>query len=107
MRSSNQPTKVVRALRSGQITIPAEFRRRLGIDDKTLLRLTLEDGELRISPVRIVESAGERDWLDALYEAYAPIREEVLARGIPSEEIYADIDVAIAEVRAEQLASRA
>lgn len=107
MSASDHMTKVVRTLRSGQITIPAEFRRRLGIDDSTLLRMTLENGELRVSPVRIVETGGEPDWLDALYAAHAPIRADVLARGITSEEINADVDAAIAEVRAEQLVSRA
>ena len=42
------------------------------------------------------------DWLDALYEGYAPIRQNISARGISSEEINADIDAAIAEVRADQ-----
>jgi hypothetical protein len=41
-----------------------------------------------------------------LYEYYAPVREEILARGIPEEEVNADIDAAIAAVRAEQRANR-
>ncbi len=43
-----------------QITILVEFRRRLGIDTETLLRMTVEDGELRVSPVRIVETERQR-----------------------------------------------
>ena len=43
-------------------------------------------------------------WLRELYEYFAPVRDEILARGISEEEINADIDAAIAEVRAEQRA---
>ena len=38
-------SKIVRQLRGGQITIPAEFRKRLGID--SLLQMTLAGDELR------------------------------------------------------------
>ena len=42
-----------------------------------------------------------------LYEYFAPVREEILRRGISEEEVNADIDAAIAEVRAEQRAKAA
>ena len=106
MSETERLTRIVRPLRSGQITIPAEFRKRLCIDQETLLRLTLEAGELRIVPVRVAERNEGPDWLDTLYELYAPVRAEVLARGIPEEEVNADIDAAIAAVRAEQHAAR-
>lgn len=106
MSHSDQLSKVVRILRGGQITIPAEIRKQLGIDDETLLRMTVADGELRVVPVRVVEKE-ESDWLRALYDAYAPVRADILARGISEEEVNVDIDAAIAEVRAEHLASRA
>jgi AbrB family looped-hinge helix DNA binding protein len=94
-------SKVVRSLRGGQITIPAEFRRALNIHDDTLLQLTLVDGELRVRPVEVRASQGSA-WLRELYEYFAPVREEVLARGISEEELYADIDAALAEVREQQ-----
>jgi bifunctional DNA-binding transcriptional regulator/antitoxin component of YhaV-PrlF toxin-antitoxin module len=97
-------TKIVRPLRGGQITIPAAFRRELGIDGDTVLRVTLSGGELRITPIRIDEPNKGSPGLRALYEYFAPVREEILARGISQEELYADIDAAIAEVRAEQRA---
>jgi hypothetical protein len=43
-------------------------------------------------------------WLRELYEYFAPVREEILARGITEQELNADIDAAIAEVRAEERA---
>ena len=47
-RNDDVLTKVIRPVRSGQITIPAEFRERLGIDADTLLQISLVSGELRI-----------------------------------------------------------
>src|SRR5687768_17561925 len=92
--------KVVRPLRGGQITIPVEFRRELGIDADTLLRITLEDGELRIVPVRFKEKGSA--WLREFYEYFAPVREEIAKAGYTSEEINAEIDAAIRAVRAER-----
>ena len=103
MSESAQMTKIVRSLRGGQVTIPAAFRKELGIGDETMLRMTLVQGELRIRPVQIADEPGEGSpGLRALYEYFAPVREEILARGISQEELHADIDAAIAEVRAEQ-----
>lgn len=100
--TTERPTKIVRALRSGQITIPAAFRRELGIDEQSMLRMTLVDGELRITPVDVSEQPKGSPWLKELYDYFAPVRQEILDRGISEEEINADIDAAIAEVRAER-----
>jgi AbrB family looped-hinge helix DNA binding protein len=106
MSATAPKTKLVRPLRGGQITIPAEFRKSLGIDEDTMLRVTLADGELRITPVRVDEPGKGSPGLRALYEYFAPVREEILARGITQEELYAEIDAAVAEVRAEKRAQR-
>lgn len=47
-------TKIVRLLLKGQITLPAEFRRRLKIDENTILSLTLKGGKIEITPLRPV-----------------------------------------------------
>ena len=104
MSQTTQMTKIVRPLRGGQITIPAAFRKELGIDEETMLRMTLVDGELRIVPVHVSEPTKGSPGLRALYEYFAPVREDILRRGISSEEVNADIDAAIAEVRAERRA---
>ena len=104
MTATTKKSKLVRPLRGGQITIPAEFRKSLGIDENTMLRVTLADGELLISPVRVEESGNGSQWLRELYEYFAPVREEIRARGVSREELYADIDAAIEEVRAEERA---
>ena len=99
-------TRTVRISRRGRFTIPAEFRKRLGNDEMTELRMTLADDELRVRPVASPEPAKGSPWLRELYEHFAPAREKILRRGISEEELNADIDTAIAEVRAEQRAKR-
>ncbi len=106
MENGDKATKIVRALRGGQITIPIAFRKELGIGEETMLRMTLLDGELRLRPVELKESQKGSSWLRELYDLYAPVREEILRRGISEEEVNADIDAAIAEVRAEQRATQ-
>jgi bifunctional DNA-binding transcriptional regulator/antitoxin component of YhaV-PrlF toxin-antitoxin module len=102
MSETTQMTKLVRPLRGGQITIPAAFRKELGIGDDTMLRMTLAEGELRIKPVQIVDPGVGSPGLRALYDYFAPVREDILRRGISEEEVNADIDAAVAEVRAER-----
>jgi bifunctional DNA-binding transcriptional regulator/antitoxin component of YhaV-PrlF toxin-antitoxin module len=106
MASKSFKSKLIRPLRGGQMTIPAEFRRELGVDEETMLRVTLLDGTMLVTPVRVDESRKGSPGLKALYEYFAPVREEILARGISEEELNADIDAAIAEVRAVRRAQR-
>lgn len=95
-------SKLVRPLRSGQVTIPVEFRRSLGIDGDTMLRISMVDGGLRIDPVRMEAQTPNSAWFRDLYEYYAPVREEIAKSGITQDELYAEIDAAIEEVRAER-----
>lgn len=91
-------TQIVRPLRRGQLTIPAEFRRRLGISDDTLLQLTLYEDKIEIVPVVTKPVAGMA-WARELYEMFAPIRQE--AQTMDEAEIDALIDEAIDEVRSQ------
>jgi AbrB family looped-hinge helix DNA binding protein len=84
-------SKIVRPVRSGQITIPAEFREKLGIGPDSLLQITLLQGELRIKPLRVSERASGSPWLKELYDQFAPVREEASAYS------EAEIDTAIAD----------
>ena len=90
-------SRVVRQLRGGQITIPAAFRRRLGIEQDALLRITIEDNELRIRPLERSRSAGDASWFNELYQVFGPVRDE--AGEMSDEEINTAIDRAVAEVR--------
>lgn len=105
MAERKAPTKVTRALRGGQITIPVEFRKRLGITDETLLQVSLEGDELRIKPVHMPRTAAGSPWLQELYDQFAPVREE--ASGVTEEEVNAAIDRAVAAVRRKHAAGGA
>ena len=100
-------TKIVRSLRSGQITIPADFREKLGIDQDTLLQINLMEGELRIKPVRVSEKIQEAGspWLKELYDYFAPVRAEIKRKGYTEQEINSAIDSAVAAVRAKHAKS--
>ncbi len=92
-------TQVVRPLRRGQLTIPAEFRRRLGIDDDTLLELTLREDKIEIVPVT-TRPVTDMAWARDLYEMFAPVRQE--ARAMDSAEIDALLDEVIDEIRSQR-----
>jgi bifunctional DNA-binding transcriptional regulator/antitoxin component of YhaV-PrlF toxin-antitoxin module len=91
-------TEIVRPLRRGQLTIPVEFRRRLGIDDDTLLQLTLLEGKIEITPV-VAKPVSSKVWARELYAMFAPIRQE--AQAMAEAEIDALIDEAIDAVRSQ------
>jgi bifunctional DNA-binding transcriptional regulator/antitoxin component of YhaV-PrlF toxin-antitoxin module len=90
-------TKLIRPLRSGQITIPVEFRRELGITDDSLLQLSVEKGELRLKPVSVTENNKGSLWLKELYEQFAPVREETQSYSL--KEIDSAITQAVKAVR--------
>src|ERR1700680_3579756 len=97
MAGKEPTTRIVRQLRSGQVTIPADFRKQLGIAEDTLLQMTLVQGELRIKPVRVRASDEGADWFKELYERFAPIREE--ATQFSEAEIDAELGRALGAVR--------
>jgi AbrB family looped-hinge helix DNA binding protein len=106
MVTSEPKSRTVHVLRGGQITIPIEFRRELGIDDASLMQVTLtEGGELTLRPVETKPKGSE--WFRDLYEAFAPVRQEAIDKGYTDEEINDWIDEALREVRAERGKSRA
>lgn len=92
-------TKIVKSLRSGQLTIPADFREKLGIGEDTLLQISLMNGELRIKPVKFVEKkeAVGSPWLKEAYDAFADVRKEMAKYS--EEEINEAIDQAVKAVR--------
>ncbi len=88
-------TRLVRPLRNGQITIPAEFRRALHLDEGVMLQITLAGDELRIRPVKLADVESGSDWLHELYLMFAPVRQQAF------EYTEAEIDAAIAAALAE------
>ncbi len=56
-------TRLVRPLPRGQITLPIDFRRRLKIDEQTILRLSLKGGKIEILPLRpVARKEGMREY---------------------------------------------
>ncbi len=98
------PTKLIRPLRNGQITIPAEFRNKLDIDEHTLLQIELAGRELHIRPVKVAKAEAGAGWAQELYELYAPVREE--AARYDEKQVNADINRAVAAVRRKRAKSR-
>ncbi len=92
-------TRTVRPLRSGQITIPADFRRELNITDDTLLQMSVEGEELRITKLRTAPDAAGSPWLAELYARFAPVRQEAVDAEYTEDEINEAIDQAVAGVR--------
>jgi len=98
--SPRQPaTKIVRPLRRGQVTIPAEFREKLGLGEDSLLSITLRGKTLEIARVRVGAGPGS-PWLRELYELFAPVREDLSQYS--EEEIDRAIERSVAEVRAKR-----
>lgn len=55
----------------GQITIPAEFRQRLGIDQGTFLQLTLQGSTIEVYPIQLAkEGSALRDFNRKELEAF-------------------------------------
>jgi bifunctional DNA-binding transcriptional regulator/antitoxin component of YhaV-PrlF toxin-antitoxin module len=52
MTQKQASTKLVRLQAKGQITLPAQFRRRLKVDEDAILRVTLEKDGITITPLR-------------------------------------------------------
>lgn len=97
MKEREPMTRIVRPLRGGQITIPAEFRKQLGITEDTVLQLVLEGKELRIKALRLKETAEGSPWFKELYEHFAPAREE--AASFSGQEIETAIEEAVRAAR--------
>lgn len=47
--------RLVRPYAKGQITIPADFREKLGIDENTILQLQIKGSKIEITPLRVAE----------------------------------------------------
>ncbi len=86
MAESKRLTRTVRPLRSGQITIPADFRRELDITDDSLLQISVEGEELHIKKLQTVPDAVGSPWLAELYRRFAPVRQEAVDEGYTEEE---------------------
>jgi AbrB family looped-hinge helix DNA binding protein len=88
--SDENATRVVQLPARGQITIPSEFRRSLGLTDGSLLQMRLVGDRIEIRPLRVAESQLRRyteaeiqQFLDEdkIDEATATVVRRLLAAG--------------------------
>lgn len=97
--------KIIKPLRGGQITIPADFRERLGIDANTLLEITLMGRELVIKPVKTVKTVGGSSWTKELYDIFTQTRTEAKEKNYDPNKINTAISQAVNSVRAKHAKS--
>ena len=90
MSQKNLP---VRMARNGRLSVPAKFRKALGLEDGGMVVLSLQDGEVRIRPIGMV-----------LAEVQAMVAPYLKASGDSVEQFLADKR---AEVAREELEYRA
>lgn len=96
-------SKIIKPLRSGQITIPADFRQKLGIDRNTLLQITLMRDSLTVKPIHSTKTVAGSPWLKELYEYFAPVRNEAKKKGYSAKETNKVIDAAVKVVRSKHV----
>jgi len=90
-------TRLVRPLRNGQITIPADFRKALGLDEVPLIQVTLDVDEIRLRPYDPAKIDTGSDWLRDLYLYFEPVRES--AEPLSEELINRALDAALDTLR--------
>lgn len=97
-------TKVVRLLRGGRITIPAAFRTKLAMNERSLLQITLTGQQLRVRSVQATDAPADSAGVRELYNLFAPVRKQ--AKHYSEQEIDADIERAVKRVRRTHRARR-
>ena len=63
-------SEIVKPLAKGQITIPSAFRKQLGIDENSLLDVSVKEGELIIKPLRSIPTKYLRSYTDSQIEGF-------------------------------------
>ena len=63
-------TRLVKPYAKGQITIPADFREKLGIDEDSILQLELKGSIIEITPLRLVEDSLLREFDTSEIESF-------------------------------------
>lgn len=90
--------KIIKPLRNGQITLPIDVRRKLDIDEKTLLQLRLVNHKIHLTPIKLSQIPDKGSlWLSELYELFDKPRKK--AQKYSSKEINKDIEKAVKTVQ--------
>lgn len=93
--------ETVRVGEDGQVTLPDEARRILGLKPGDLVTVHSTTGGIVLRPAAREATQGSL-WLKELYDYFAPVREEAIERGYTGDEINDAINEAVAAVRRER-----
>jgi len=94
-------------LRNGQIALPAEFRRDLGLKKGDIMNAEIQAGRIILTPVALIEKTEAEKRAEAkekFFETVDKLRERT--EYVPLEEIQSTIGEAIAAARQAELSTK-
>ena len=89
-------------LRNGQISLPAKFRRELGLKKGDIISAEIQDGQIILTPIAIKENKSKKraEAKEKFFEMVDELRERT--KDVPLEEIQSAIDEATVAARQEE-----
>ena len=95
---------ILQILRNWQITLPAEFRRDLGLKKGDIMKAEIQAGQIILTPVSLTEAEKRALAKKKFFETVDKLREQT--KDVPLEEIQAVVDEAIAAAKQEELSAK-
>ena len=86
---------LIKVTRNGQITIPAEVRRELGIQEGDYMEVTLKEGVIVISPAQVVDKSQAYFWSKRWQQEEREADEDIEAGRV---RVFDDADSLIADL---------
>jgi len=86
---------LVKVTRNGQITIPAEVRRQLGIEEGDYIEVTLKEGLIVMSPAHLVDRTQAYFWTQRWQDEEREADEDIEAGRV---RVFDDVDSLIADL---------
>ena len=86
---------LIKVTRNGQITIPAEIRRELGIREGDYMEVTLKEGVIVISPAQVVDKSQAFFWSERWQREEREADEDIEAGRV---RVFDDVDSLISDL---------
>ena len=86
---------LVKVTRNGQITIPAEVRKELGIEEGDYMEVTLKEGVIMISPAQVVDKSQAYFWSKSWQREEREADEDIEAGRV---RVFDDVDSLISDL---------
>ena len=86
---------LIKVTRNGQITIPAEVRRELGIREGDYVEVTLKEGVIVISPAQVVDKSQAYFWTERWQQEEREADEDIEAGRV---RVFDDVDSLISDL---------